>query len=149
MASNRNFSIPTHILHELESFIQDSVWAGQKHEFNKQLMNANLDQGGLTLVNIQNKITSKRIVWLSKLCSMEQACFTIVVAEEQVGHFEAGYHGLDFLKTKPDCFPIHSNDNFYEEVIKTSNTIDIEYILMEEEQLMKVRTYFWQSKDTG
>ena len=52
------FSIPTHILHELESFI----WAGKKHEVNKQLMSANLDQGGLKLVNIQNKITTQRIV---------------------------------------------------------------------------------------
>ena len=80
-------------------------------------MSANLDQVGLKLVNIQNKITSQRIVWLLKLCSMERACFTRVVAEEQIGHFEAGYHGLDFLKTNPDCFPIHSSDKFYEEVI--------------------------------
>ena len=95
-------------------------------------MSANLDQGGLKLVNIQNKITTQRIVWLFKLCSMEQACFTRVVAEEQTGHFEAGYHGLDFLKTNPDCFPIHSNEKFYEEVIKASNKVNIEYILMEE-----------------
>ena len=131
------FSIPTHILHELESFILDFVLAGKKHEVNKQLMSANLDQGGLKLVNIQNKITSQRIVWLLKLCSMKQACFTRVVAEEQIGHFEAGYHGLDFLKTNSDCFPIHSNDKFYEEVIKASNKVNIEYILMEEEQLME------------
>ena len=131
------FSVPTHILHELESFILDFVWAGRKHEVNKQLMSANLDQGGLKLVNIQNKIISQRIVWLLKLCSMGQACFTRVVAEEQIGLFEAGYHGLDFLKTNPDCFPIHSNNKFYEEVIKASNKINIEYILMEEEQLME------------
>ena len=70
---------------------------------------------------------------------MEQACFTRVVTEGQIGHFEAGYHGLDhdFLKTNPDCFPIHSNEKFYEEVIKASNKVNIEYILMEEEQLME------------
>ena len=93
-------------------------------------MSANLDQGGLKLVNIQNKITSQRIVWLFKRCSMEQACFTRVAAEEQIGHFEAGYHGFDFLKTNSDYFPIHSNDKFYEEVIKASNKDNIEYILM-------------------
>ena len=131
------FSIPTHILHELESFILDFVWAGKKHEVNKQLMSANLDQGGLKLVNIQDKIISQRTVWLLKLCSMEQACFTRVVAEEQIGHFEAGYHGLDFLKTNPDRLPIHSNNKFYEEVIKASNKVNIEYILMEEEQPME------------
>ena len=101
------FSIPTHILHGLESSILDFVWARKKHEVNKQLRSANLDQRGLKLVNIQNKITLQRIVWSLKLCSMEQACFTRVVAEEQIGHFEADYHGLDFLKTNPDCFPIH------------------------------------------
>ena len=100
-------------------------------------MSANLDQGGLKLANIQNKITSQRTVWLSKLCSMEQACFTGVIAEEQIGHFKAGYHGLDFLKTNPECFLIHSNDKFYEEVIKTSNKVNIEYILIEEEKLME------------
>ena len=83
-------------------------------------MSTNLDQGGLKLVNIQNKITLQRIVWLLKPCSMEQACFTGVGAEEQIGHFEVGYHSLDFLKTNPDCFPIHSNDKFYEEVIKAT-----------------------------
>ena len=50
--------IPTYILHELESFILDFVWAAKKQEVNKQLMSANLDQEGLKLVNIQNKITS-------------------------------------------------------------------------------------------
>ena len=131
------FSFLTHILHEIEGFILDFVWAGKKHEVNKQLMSANLDQVGLKLVNIQNKITSQRIVWLLKLCSMEQACFTRVVAEEQKGHSEAGYRGLDFLKTNPGSFPIHSNNKFYEEVIKASNKVNIDYILMEEEQLME------------
>ena len=129
--------IQSHILHELESFILDFVWAGKKHEVNKQLMSAKLDQGGLKLVNIQNKISTQRIVWLSKLCSMEQACFTGVTAEEQIGHFEAGYHGLDFLKTNPSCFPTHSNEKFYAEVIKASNKVNLDYILMEEEQLME------------
>ena len=34
-------------------------------------MSANLDQEESKLVNIQNKITSQRIVWLLKLSSME------------------------------------------------------------------------------
>ena len=46
-------------------------------------MSANLDQGGLKLVNIQNTITSQRIVWLLELCIMEQACFTRIVAENR------------------------------------------------------------------
>ena len=87
--------------------------AVMKHEVNKQLMSANVDQGRLKLVNIENKITSQGIVWLSKLSSMEQACFTRVVSEEQIGNFEAGYYVLDFLKTKPDCFPIHSNGRLF------------------------------------
>ena len=56
---------------------------------------------------------------------MKQACFTRVVAKEHVGHFGAGYHGLGFLKTNLDCFPIHSNDKFYEEDIKASNKVNI------------------------
>ena len=64
---------------------------------------------------------------------MEHACFAKIVAEERTGHFEAGYHGLDLLKTNPDCFPIDSNNKLYEDVRQASNKVNIEYVLMKEE----------------
>ena len=44
---------------------------------------------------------------------------------------------LTFSKQTQTVFPFIQNDKFYEEVIKASNKVNIEYILMEEEQLME------------
>ena len=78
MVSNRNFSIPIHILKELEKCIIDFVWAGKKHEVDKNILYANLEHGVLKLTNIPNRVSSQRIVWLSKLSTMEKNCFTRV-----------------------------------------------------------------------
>ena len=59
---------------------------------------------GLGLTKIQNKIFAQQLVWLSKLCGMKGNCFTRTIAEEQIGHFEEGYKGLDFLKAKSGIF---------------------------------------------
>ena len=53
------FSIPIHILKELEKYIIDFVWAGKKHEFDKNILYANLEHGGLKLTNIPNKVLTK------------------------------------------------------------------------------------------
>ena len=43
---------------------------------------------------------------------MEQACFTGVVAEDQIGHFETGYHCLTFSKQTQTVFPFIQMTNF-------------------------------------
>ena len=56
MVSNRNFCNTYHILKELENYIIDFVWAGRKHEVDKNILYANLEHGGLKLTNIPNKV---------------------------------------------------------------------------------------------
>ena len=90
------FSIPIHILKELEKYIIDFVWAGKKYEVDKNILYGNLEHGCLKLSNIPNKVPSQRIVWLSKLSTLEKNCFTRVLSEEQIGSFEGDYFGLDF-----------------------------------------------------
>ena len=51
------FSIPSHILKELEKYIIDVVWAGKKHKVDKNILYANLAHGGLKLTNIPNLLT--------------------------------------------------------------------------------------------
>ena len=101
-----SFSIPIHILKELEKYSIDFVWAEKKHEVDKNILHANLEYGGLKLTNIPNKVPSQRIVWLSKLSTMEKNCFTRGLSEEQIGFFEGDYFGLDFLKTNSKCHMI-------------------------------------------
>ena len=52
------FSIPIHILKELEKYMIDFVWAEKKHEVDKNILYANLEHGGLKLTNIPNKVSS-------------------------------------------------------------------------------------------
>ena len=78
------FSIPPHILRELDSYIIEFVWNGKKHEVSKELLCASSENEGLGLTKITNKIFAQRIVWLSKLYKMDQNCFTKVIAEERI-----------------------------------------------------------------
>ena len=131
------FLIPIHILKELEKYIIDFVWAGKKHEVDKNILYANLEHGGLKLTNIPNKVSSQGIVWLSKLSTMEKNCFTRVLSEEQIGSFEGDYFGLDFLKTNSKCHMIKSKDSFYEEVIKAKQKFIMEFIPSKYNQLVE------------
>ena len=97
------FSIHIHIFKELEKYIIDFVWAGKKHEVDKNIVYANLEHGDLKFTNIANKVSSQRIVWLSKPSTMEKNCFTRVVSEERIESFEGDYFGQDFLKTDSKC----------------------------------------------
>ena len=128
------FSIPPHILRELESYIVKFVWNGKKHEVSKELLCASLENGGLGLTKITNKIFAQRIVWLSKLYNMDQNCFTKVIAEESIGNFDAEYKGLDFLKGDLNLLKVQSNDNFYNELLQVSKKIKFEYEVRNEEQ---------------
>ena len=53
------FSIPSHILKELEKYIIDFVWAGKKHKADKNILYANLEHGGLKITNIPNLLTKE------------------------------------------------------------------------------------------
>ena len=45
------FSVPIHIVEELEKYVMDLVCAGNKHEVYKNILCANLEHGGLKLTN--------------------------------------------------------------------------------------------------
>ena len=49
-----------HILRELDSYIIEFVWNGKKHEVSKELLCASLENGGLGLTKITNKIFAQR-----------------------------------------------------------------------------------------
>ena len=91
----------------------DFVWNGKKHEISKELLCASLENRGLGLTKITNKIFAQRIVWLSKLYNMDQNCFTKVIAEEHIGNFDTEYKGLDFLKGDLHLRKVQSSDDFY------------------------------------
>ena len=47
---------------------------------------------------------------------MKRNCFTRIIAEKQVGNFEAGYEGLDFLQAESSIFTPRSKNDFYNEI---------------------------------
>ena len=106
----------------------------EKHELSKELLCASLENGGLGLTKITNKIFTQRVVWLSKLYNMDQNCFTKVIAEESIGNFDAEYKGLDFLKGDLNLLKVQSNDNFYNELLQVSKKFKFEYEVRNEEQ---------------
>ena len=103
------FSILPYILRELDSYIIEFVWNGKKHEVSKEPLRAPLENGGLGLTKITNKIFFQRIVWLSKHYNMDQNCFTKVIAEERIGNFNAAYKGLDL---DLNLLKVQSSDDF-------------------------------------
>ena len=109
----------------------------EKHEVSKELLGASLENGGLGLTKITNKILAQRIVWLSKLYNMDQNCFTKVIAEESIGDFDAEYKGLDFLKGDLNLLKVQSNDNFYNELLQVSKKFKFEYEVRNEGQQKK------------
>ena len=119
----------------------DFVWNGKKHEVSKELSCASLENGGLGLTKITNKIFAQRIVWLSKLYNMDQNCFTKVIAEERIGNFDAECKGLDFLKGDLSLLEVQSSDDFYSELLQVSKNFKFEYEVRNEEQ-QKVNSFF-------
>ena len=93
-----------------------------------------MENGGLGLTKITNKIFAQRIVLLSKLYSMDQNCFTNVIAEERIRNFDADYKGLDFLKGDLNFLKIQSTDDFYNELLQVSKKLKFEYEVRNEEQ---------------
>ena len=121
-------------MRELDFDIIDFVWNGKKHEVSKELLCAFLENGGLGLTKITNKIFAQRIAWLSKLYNMDQNCFTRVIAEERIGNFDAEYKGFDFLKGDLNLLKVQSSDDFYNELLQVSRKFKFEYEVGNEEQ---------------
>ena len=136
------FPIPSHVLKELEKLLIDFIWCGKKHEVNKEQLYAPLEKGGIALVNINNKILAQRLVWLAKLCSMPQDSFTKVIAEEQIGAFEAGYTGLDLIKTNHKLLKVKIEDTFYGEVFEIRKRFEITFAPKNEEEINKELLFY-------
>ena len=107
---------------------------GKKHEVSKELLCASLENVGLGLTKITNKIFAQRIVWLSKLYNINQNCFTKVIAEERIGNFDPEYKGFGFLKGDLNLLKVQSSDDFYNELLQVSKKFKFEYEVRSEEQ---------------
>ena len=108
-------------------------------------MCAFLENGGLGLTKITNKIFAQRIVWISKFCNIDQNCFTKVTAEERIGNFDAEYKGLDFLKGDLNLLKVQSSDDFYNELLQVSKKFKFEHKVRNKEQ-QKVSSFFYNPR---
>ena len=78
--------------------ILDFIWGKEKQQISEASLKLSRENGGLNLIDIQNKITSKRIKWLFDLIKLDSEDFTKVVANKVMGKFNAGYEGLGIFK---------------------------------------------------
>ena len=79
--------------------ILDFIWRKKKHQISEASLKLSRENGGPTLIDIQNKTTTQRIKWLFDLIKLDSEDFTKVVANKIMGKLNAGYEGLDIFKT--------------------------------------------------
>ena len=78
--------------------ILDFIWGKKKHRISEAILKLSLENGGLNLTDIENKINTQRIKWIFYLIQLDREVFTKVVASEVIGKLNAGYEGLDIFK---------------------------------------------------
>ena len=60
----------TSLLKELEKMCYDFIWKNKRHEVSKKTLSLDWDQGGLSLINIQEFDNSLKLIWLKKMMGL-------------------------------------------------------------------------------
>ena len=76
-----------------------------------------LENGGLNLTDIQNKINTQRIKWTFYLVQLDPNDFTKIVANKVIGKLNAGYEGLDIFRAHINEMKPKAIDHFYKHAI--------------------------------
>ena len=129
MVSNRNFSVPKNLLTEIEKDMLDFVWNKKKHEINKQLLISCESDGGLQLVDIQNKIGAQPLSWLAKVLKLPYDDFNRKIADEILGTFKGGYIGLEVFRADADMLKPKVVDPFYKETMYAWKNLTKKYVV--------------------
>ena len=82
-----------------------------------------LGNGGLNLIDIDNKINTQRIKWIFYLIQLDREDFTKVVASEVIGKLNAGYEGLDIFKADINKMKPNVLDPFYKDAVSACQKI--------------------------
>ena len=120
-------NIPKNLEPVVHQGILDFIWGKEKHQISEACLKLSRENGGLNLIDIENKITTQRIKWLFDLIKLDSEDFTKVVANKVMGKFNAGYEGLDIFKADITEMKPKSTDHFYRHAINALQKIKIRY----------------------
>ena len=120
-------NIPKNLKLVVHQGILDFIWGKKKHQISIASLKLSRENGGLNLIDLQNKITTQRIKWLLDLIKLDSRDFTKVVANKVMGKFNAGYEGLDIFKADITEMNPKSTDYFYRHAINALQKIKIRY----------------------
>ena len=106
------------------------ISSGERKNIKSASLKLSRENGGLNLIDIQNKITTQRIKWLFDLIKLFSENFIKVVANKVMGKFNAGHEGLDIFKVDITEMNPKSTDHFYRHaIINALQKIKIKYNL--------------------
>ena len=86
-----------------------------------------LENGGLNLTDIQNKINTQRIKWTFYLVQLDPNDFTKIVANKVIGKLNAVYEGLDIFRAHINEMKPEAIDHFYKHAISACQKIEIRH----------------------
>ena len=86
-----------------------------------------LENGGLNLTDIQNKMNTQRIKWMFYLVQLDPNDFTKIVANKVIGKLNAGYEGLDIFRAHINEMKPKAIDHFYKHAISACQKIEIRH----------------------
>ena len=86
-----------------------------------------LENGGLNLTDIQNKINTQRIKWMLYLVQLNPNDFTKIVTYKVIGKLNAGYEGLDIFRAHINEMKPKTIDHFYKHSISACQKIEIRH----------------------
>ena len=101
----------------IEDAIFSTIWNGKLAKINRQVLKLPYNEGGLALTDINTKIISQRLKWLSKVYQMEDDRIEKFLASKHLGIYNSGLgshiKGTEILKYRIPTNNIQNINNFY------------------------------------
>jgi hypothetical protein len=118
--------MPDWVVKELSTLMINFIWSKRRHLVAKQAIHLPFEKGGLNIVNIADKITAQRIIWISKMLSCKHKCsilFNYFIGLYKQGLFNNDILHLDYTVNHYNCsaMPI-----IYKEYLKAWEKVDIQ-----------------------
>ena len=108
--------IPTNIKNEIKQLIASFIWGSSYHQRSIQGLEADYNEGGLRLGNIDKKINALRVKWLSYLTNLDTSYIEFFLANELISE-NISKIGMDLLKGYTEKYTNSIRNKFYKKAI--------------------------------
>ena len=111
---------------EVEKEVGNWLFRGRP-EVGKERLRDTYTNGGAQLVDIEDKVRTQRVLWLTRLLSMPEDAFPRVLADALIGQCGGGYYGLSSLKAMAGGLQLGRLSGFYKKAIAAWAKLKPEY----------------------